>query len=46
MQVSWEFPSPLVWNLQEDMEIIVIARLNPMSLPTKHANNIKGEINS
>lgn len=26
------------------MEINVIARLNPMSLPTKHANNIKGEI--
>ena len=26
------------------MEIIVIARLNPISLPIKHANNIKGEI--
>lgn len=26
------------------MEIIVVARLNPMSLPTKHANNVKGEI--
>lgn len=26
------------------MEIIVIARLNPMYLPTKHANNVKREI--
>lgn len=26
------------------MEIIVVARLTPMSLPTKHANNVKGEI--
>ena len=44
MQVSWEFLSPLVCYLQKDMEIIVIVRVNPMSLPTNHANNIKGEI--